>query len=463
MAGAVVVLFGASIFVHEWGHYWIARMRGMKVEGFSIGFGPKIFGWRDKQGVDWAVRWIPFGGFVKLPQMITSQAIEGASSEAVRPASPWSRIWVSLAGPAMNVLFALVMAALIWKVGLPMLVNPPIVGYVAPDSHEATLGVREGDRIVSVEGRRVTTWEDVLHRTALALTNVVAVTLERDTETYTVQLPAEKNPYIGLKFLNLGPRDHPLVGEVLPDSAAAEAGLKTNDEFISFGGVAVIGQLQLIDLIKGRPDQATPVEIRRDGERIELEVTPRLDPETQAGRLGIHLTSSTLLTYEVQKPGPTPWQQIRRDLTLLRDTLSALTNRQSGVGAKDLAGPIAIAGMLATEMRVDFRRALRFLVFLNLNLALLNLLPLPVLDGGHILMALYELITRRPVDVRVQEAVTMVFALLLLSLMLYVTFNDVTKRIPLINSHLRQESVVEPVRKDLADPPTPVLSPAEIQ
>src|SRR5512138_1676912 len=138
---AVVLLFGAAVFVHEFGHYWMARRRGLKVEAFSIGFGPKILGWT-RDGIDYAWRWIPAGGYVKLPQMVTSEAIEGKSEAAVElpPVSPFSKILVALAGPTMNGLFAFLIAGVLYFVGLPVRVNPAIVGGVEPGSTEAQLG-----------------------------------------------------------------------------------------------------------------------------------------------------------------------------------------------------------------------------------------------------------------------------------------------------------------------------------
>lgn len=455
LAAAVVLLFGAAVFVHEWGHYWMARRRKMEVLGFSIGFGPKIFGWKDRHGVDWAVRWIPAGGFVKLPQMLTSEMIEGPGGSSMAPASPASRILVALAGPVMNLAFAVAIGSVIWLVGLPVPVNPSIVGYVEPGSPEAVAGVQEGDRILTIEGRPVRSWEDVQQITALAPTNRVAVELERDQTRRTVVLEAQVNPQIGLKLLNLYPRDHPVVNRVLADSAAAAAGIQAGDQFVTFAGVPVVGQAQLVNLIQKRPGQASEVELVRQGQPLKLTVVPRMDPEAKVGRIGVEIGGSTKITYTVERPGPTPWAQISRDLGIMRDTVVALVNsKRTGVGAKDMSGPVGILGMLAGEVRVDYRRALRFMVMLNLNLAILNLLPLPVLDGGHILMALYELVTRRRISYRIQEAATLSFAVLLISFMLYVTFNDVTRRLPLIGSHLKQESVVEtgPQQKPALNP-----------
>src|SRR2546427_8724835 len=201
---AVVLLFGAAVFVHEFGHFWMARRRGLKVEGFAIGFGPKIFSWT-RDGIEYGWRWIPAGGFVKLPQMITSEALEGASgpAELTPPAPPWSKILVAVAGPLMNVIFGFAIAALIYFVGLPVAVNPSIIGHVEPGSDEYKKGIREGDQIVMVDGRMAKSWQEVQEIAALARTNVLAVVTERNGARATNYLTAKINDTIGLQVLDL--------------------------------------------------------------------------------------------------------------------------------------------------------------------------------------------------------------------------------------------------------------------
>lgn len=440
---AVILLFGAAVFVHEFGHYWMARRRGLKVEAFSIGFGPKILGW-NRDGIEYSWRWIPAGGYVKLPQMVTSEALEGANQdESIPPASPFSKILVAVAGPLMNLVFAFVIAGVIYVAGLPVPVNPSIIGHVDADSPEAKLGVREGDRIVEVNGKPAKSWQDVNINTVLARTNIVPVVIERDGQRLTFHLEAKASPEIGLKMLNLMPRDHPIIHQVDPNGAAAAAGLRKGDKFVSFGGVAVLSQEQLVALIKKRGGQPTEVRVERDKQLLTLTVTPKMDPETKVGRIGTMLTSSATLVYQLQKPGPTPWAQVVDVWDRTVSTFSALVHsKQTGVGAKDLSGPLGILTMLAAWVNTDYRLALSFLVLLNVNLAVLNLLPIPVLDGGHILLSIIEGIRRRPISARIQEYTTTAFALLLISFMLYVTFFDI-KRIPLFRTLFQRDTQIE--------------------
>ena len=441
---AVIVFFGASVFVHEYGHFWMARLRRMVVLGFSIGFGPKVFGWVDRQGVEWAVRWIPAGGFVKLPQMLTSETIEGAADPAVPPASPVSRIWVALAGPAMNIFFALAIASVIWLVGLPVPVNPPIIGYVEPDSAEARLGIREGDRVLRVDGKIVSRWQDVQRFTVLARSQTIPVEIARGDSVSNYVLTAVVNPTFGLKLLNLDPKDHPVIMDLAPSGAAQEAGLAVNDQFVSFGGVPVVGQSQLVDLIRAQTSKPAQVEVQRANQRMTFTVTPRVYPTSGVSRIGVTISPSRVLTYQLQRPGPTPWEQVSGVLVQMGELVGALAHsKETGVSAKDMSGPVGIFGKLAADVNADIRLALSFLVMLNVNLAIINLLPIPVLDGGHITLALYEIITRRRVAPRFQEIATSAFAVILLSFMAYVSFFDVVKRGPLFKAMFRQETVIE--------------------
>ena len=445
VVAGVVLLFGAAIFVHEWGHYFVARRCGLKVEAFAIGMGPKMFSWV-RDGIEYSIRWIPAGGFVRLPQMITSEALEGGGDqkEKLPPVSPISKILVALAGPVMNVIFAFAIAGVIYFTGLPVLVNPSIIGYVDPSSAEAKAGIKEGDKIVAVDGQRVKSWQEVQEMTVLARTNVLEVVIERGTERKTYQLATEVNPAFGLKTLRLDPRDHPEVMEVLSGQAGEAAGLELRDVVMQFAGMPISSREQLISLIEKRPGQATEMVLKRGDQKVALMITPRLNPATNKGRIGVALGNSSATVYQVQKPGPTPWAHMTEVWNKTINVLSALMHsKQTGVGVKDLSGPPGILAILAAYINTDYRLALSFLVLLNVNLAVLNLLPVPVLDGGHILIAIIERIRRRPLSVRVVEYTTTAFAVLLISFMAYVSFNDF-RRMTLFKSMLQSESRIEP-------------------
>ena len=462
VVAAVLVLFGAAIFIHEFGHFWVARKLGMKVEEFAIGFGPRIYSWK-RGGIEYSLRWIPAGGFVKLPQMVTSEALEGKSENKegeevvpVPPASPWHKILVAFAGPFMNVVFAFVIATIIYFVGLPVPVNPPIIGYVEPGSPEAKLGIHEGDVIKAVDGKKINSWHDIVVDTVIARTSELPVVIEHDGKEKTYQLKATTDNAIGLKLLNLDPRDHPQVVKVMAHTPAEKAGLQPKDTILSFAGVPVASREQLIELIRKRGGQATEMRLQRGAGKITVSVTPTIDPVTRYGQIGVMLGSDSTQVYIVQKPGPTPWENVGDVLTQTFTVISALAHsHETGVGAKDLTGPIGILSMLAAWVKTDYRLALNFMVLLNINLAIINLLPIPVLDGGHIVMSLVEKIRRRPMNPKFVEYVTTAFAVMLISFMLYIAYFDV-KRFSLFRAMFSDKVQIE----QTTAPGTPPQSPA---
>jgi regulator of sigma E protease len=447
---AVIVLFGAAVFVHEFGHYWMARHRRMVVEEFAIGFGPLIRSWT-RNGVKFSLRWIPAGGYVKLPQMITSPTLEGRANGAVPPASPGHKILVAFAGPLMNLVFAFILATIIFFVGLPILVNPSVIGRVDPDSPEGRLGVREGDRIVMVNDHAVKSWQDVAFETVTARTNVLPVVIERNGERKTYYLTAKESP-LGGKWLDLDPREHPVVGAVEKGMPASAAGLKRGDKILSVNGIPVPSQERMIEVISGLEGKPCEVVFERGNETRSVTVTPRFDAVNKRARIGIVFSEGT---YEVKRPGPLPWVLVQQVVEQTWGVISALIHtRETGVGAKDLSGPIGIFAMLAVYVKTDYRLALNFLVLLNVNLVILNLLPVPVLDGGHILMAIIEKIRRRPLNVKLVEYTTTAFAVVIISFMLYIAFFDI-KRWPLFRAMFKSEAQIEQAAPPAGTPPAP--------
>jgi regulator of sigma E protease len=432
---AVLFLFGAAIFFHELGHYWVALKLGMKVEEFAIGMGPKICSWK-RNGIVYSIRWIPAGGFVKLPQMITSEALEGHSETQVPPAPPLHKILVAVAGPLMNVIFAFVIATVIYGVGLPTLVDPPIIGEVATNSPEAHMGIKEGDRIVMVNHQPIQSWQDIVFATVTAQTNVMPVVISREKETNTYYLTAQPTP-LG-KLLNLDSLEHPVIGSVDPDLPAAKVDLKRGDTILAVNGISTPSRERMIEVVSNSVGAPCKITYLRKGEKRTTTVTPIYDPGTKQVRVGIVFSPGV---YEVKHP--TPWDQVKDVTQKTFGTISALIHsKKTGVKVKDLSGPVGIISILAAEVYQDYRLALSFLVLLNINLAIINLLPIPVLDGGHITMSIVEKIRRRPLSQKFVEYVTTGFALLLIGFMLYVTAADF-KRLPLFRAMFQNRTQIE--------------------
>jgi regulator of sigma E protease len=248
----------------------------------------------------------------------------------------------------------------------------------------------------------------------------------------------------------LDPLDHLIVNEVMAGQPAEAAKIMVNDEIVGFAGVPVSSREQFVNLLQKRGSQPTPIDVMRDGKRLTLSVTPATDPISKQSHVGIAwLLGKDFYVIE----HPTPLAQVQEVLDKLYKTVTALVHpRESGVRARDLSGPVGIFGVLAVMVNSDYRLALSFLVLLNINLAILNMLPVPVLDGGHIVMAVIERVRRRPLGPQFVEYTTTVFAVLLISFMIYVSIYDI-KRIPLFRMMFNREAQIEPAAKPATPAP----------
>ena len=428
----VMFFFGLTIFIHELGHFWMARRRGMKVERFSIGFGPKIFSWI-RDGIEYRVSWFPFGGYVALPQMSPMEALEGKSDskpDELPLARPSSKILVAVAGPILNLVLALGMAATIWWAGQAVPVNPSVVGWVEPGSREETLGIRPGDRIVAVDGKDVRTWLEVHRAVLISLGADVEVMIERDGQRQQYLLETLLVPGFGVKTINLYPQGRPVARKVLNHSPAAAAGVEPGDKFLAVENVPISTAKELIEMIGKNANHPTALKVMRNGKVITLIAIPEIDPRAHAARIGVELGDE--MEYAVVRPGPTPARQFEEVFAMMGDTVYALVHhRETGVGLQSISGPVGIAGSWWQQIsQGGVRRGLWFAILLNINLAIINLLPIPVLDGGHVIFSLVEAARRRPINPRIQHVMSTVFAVALITFMLYVTFFDIRRIFP---------------------------------
>ncbi len=429
--GVVLLLFNLAIFVHELGHFWIGRRRGAKIERFAIWFGAAI--WKKTiGGVEFRLGWIPLGGYVAFPQL-AMESVEGASAtpaEELKPLLPRDKIPILLAGSAANVLLGFVIACVIWVVGVPKDASEfdLKVGHVPTTTVEDQAGIRPGDRIYSIDGHPVHEWSEIVQRVALSLSSKVRVGLERDGATREVEVAPAHDNLFRIRRLALESANTPVAGRIQPRSPAETAGVQEGDEFLELNGEKVLGTRHLVDLIGAHPNQPIRLTLLRAGKRIELTVTPRVEKTSQAARIGVALT----VRHDEPKVlvHPTPWRQIMDSLLMMANTLNAILHtRTTGVGMGDLSGPVGIFQVLYELIRLDFRLALAFMVLLNINLAVINLLPIPVLDGGHIVFSLIEAIRKKPLNPKWMEAIQTVFVALLLTFFIYVTFNDIARKV----------------------------------
>ncbi len=419
----VVLLFALTVFVHELGHYLVARWCGLKIEVFSIGFGQAI--WKtERNGIVYKIGWLPFGGYVALPQMDPSgQISESRDEEGARlpDVAPWRRILVALAGATGNVLLAVFLAYMIFWFGKPAAPHEQsgVVGYVQPESEAYAQGLRPGDVIQTVNGEPVRNWNDIMMIVALVAESVTLEANGKIIDLTTVDTDYGMRELPGVSMVM-----YCHVARVLPGSSAEAAGVRNGDRIVAFAGTPVYSPPHLIDLVSRHPEEPASLVILRDGDQIELEVTPAYDPEEDRALIGVGF-SWMAVDYDI-KVHPRPSEQIRDIASMIFRFLAALvTPATTGRAAEAVGGPVFILSALWEMGRNSFMLAIWFTCLLNINLAVLNLLPIPVLDGGHILFALWEMVTRRKVNPRVTAVLAYIFVILLISLMIFLSFRDV--------------------------------------
>lgn len=431
-----ILLLGLTILVHEFGHYLAARLCGMVVDVFSIGFGPALWQTR-RHGITYKIAAIPFGGYVALPQMEPPSA-ERRKEDSEReardghaeslPAVPaWKRIIVSLAGATGNVLLAVVLAWLAWTFyGAPAAAADPsgegvLIGLVEESSEAYDAGIREADRILKVNGERISSWTGFIQVAALSQTPVLTVR-SGDDAPREVRLSTEKMDFDIQMIPGLYPGSPCMVRGVQPGSPAEAAGIQRNDRILALDGIPLGSPLHMITLINEREDREVVLTVRRKEKTLEMTVVPRMDPVLERPLIGIEFAEEGV---------PRPLTQLRNDAAPVFRLLGALFRKtERREATRGVGGPVTVLTMLWLQVSAGLMSALTFTRFLNINLAIINLLPIPILDGGHILFALFEVITRRRVHPRVLHTLLHVFAILLIGLMLLLTFRDVTQFIP---------------------------------
>jgi len=425
----VVLLFNLLILAHEVGHYLAARWRGLVVEKFAIWFGKPL--WKKTiNGTDYQIGSIPAGGFVALPQLAPMEALEGESKyKDLPPIKPIDKIIVSFAGPLFSFLLAFAIGAVVWVVGTPVdELDTPRVGFIAPGSPAEKAGFQIGDTILKVDGEPVPAYSGtngVRWRIVSSKGDTIRFLVERDGKEIELASGWEKPETshmrrAPLRQIGIGPMMTPSIHFVVRNSPADVAGLRAGDLVLAANGVPVVQRFDLAEILMAHLGQPVSLEVERaDGETSTLTLAVPADLRGGSA-LGIEWGR---ITYK----HPTPWAQVADSTTAIWRTLDALFSPSSDVKASHLSGPVGIMNLYYRifESPDGWRRALTLTVLISVNLGILNLLPFPVLDGGHILIALYSMIFRREIPLRILEIVQTACAVLLIAFMLYVTFYDV--------------------------------------
>ncbi|PYK59307.1 MAG: RIP metalloprotease RseP [Verrucomicrobia bacterium] len=432
----VVMLFNLLIIVHELGHYLAARWRGLVVERFGIWFGKPI--WKKKiNGVDFCLGCIPAGGYVALPQMAPMEAIEGkneAERQNLPPVSVLDKIIVAFAGPLFSFTLALVFAGAVWIIGRPVSEKETAttIGYVHKDSPAEKVGLLPGDKILEVDGHRIVRFagvgDSVTWRVWSSEGEAIRIKVERGgkiLEFAPVPIIQKTKAWErkGLRQIGIEPAFTPMIGEVVHGSPAERAGLKPNDFILAVNGAKLIHAADLGEYIEKHPNETLSLKRQRGNQIDEVTLKPEIPVVGElVPRIGVKWddTGKMSLVY------PAPFEQIRLSVDAMVGTFGALLSSKSDIKAQHLTGPLGILRIyyILFESDQGWRMAIWFSVLLNVNLALINLLPIPVLDGGHILLALIEAVRRKPINVRILNWIQSACAVLVIGYILYLSFYD---------------------------------------
>ena len=439
----VVLFFGGSIFVHELGHFLVARRRGVHVERFSIGFGPAIFKWRGKDGVEYRLSWIPLGGYVLLPQLADLGPIEGRSEadvEALPPIGYTSKMLVFVAGAAFNILFAFALAIIVWLVGQPATSETVTtsVGRVVPTltlpdgsvvpSPASEAGLQVGDVIRAIDGAQVDNWGDIQVLIGLGSgqsadgQRQAVFTIDRDGRTLTLAVHPRLVGKDGYRQVGIAPGYELIVQRVTPDSAAAQAGFVAGDQILSLDGVNTLNVGTYFEQLDRSRDRAVTARVQRgeagQEQTVSLTIPARADA-TSGADIGLALSTGFKLIH------PTPFAQLSEQFSMTFRTLWSLINPHSDVGLSKVSGPVGIVRIFHSAAEAGIRMVLVFTILINVNLAIFNLLPLPILDGGQMLFATIGKLCGRALPPNFIIAAQSTFGVLLLTLVIYVSFFDV--------------------------------------
>ena len=440
---ALALTLGILVTLHEYGHFWVARRCGVKVLRFSVGFGKPMFSWYDKHGTEFAVAAIPLGGYVKMLDEREGPVPEELRDQAFTSKPPGQRIAIAAAGPLANFIFAIFAYWLLSVVGVTHVA--PIVGQIADDSVAERVGLQEGMEIHAVDGHRVSSWRDVnmriLERTGEHGSISMEVSEDGARGTVSGELSGwglsddTPNPLAEFGITPWRPAVPPVLGQISEGGRAEAAGLQPGDRIVAVNGEAIGSWFELVDFIRNAPEQTLQVTVERNGSEQSLSVTLEARTEESGESIGFVGAGVEAISWpeEVLRDvsyGPfaaipvalsETWADTRLTLVAIKKMVTGL------LSPTNLSGPITIARVAEASVSSGFEDFVRFLAYLSVSLGILNLLPVPVLDGGHIVYYTIEALRGKPLSEQAQAFGLRIGMAMILTLMVFALYNDLMR------------------------------------
>lgn len=423
---AFLFVLGVLVFIHESGHFLMARWHGIRVITFSLGFGPKLLKWT-RGATEYCISAVPLGGYVKLAGESVEDDRTGAPDEFMSQ-SKWVRFQVYVMGPVMNIGLALILTTVVLYNGadVPLYqTSPAIIGQIAKGSAAEKAGLQINDKIVFIAGKTMATWDDVTMSILPKAGREISLTVERAGQLVaTTIVPASQTKY-ELGDIGVAPRVRPQVAVLTAGGPAEKSGMKPGDVFVALDDQRGLPQPKVIDYIRAHPKKPVAFTVERGGSEVVLSITP--NDNGGIGQIGAQISP-----YETKRIDPTFPQAITMSVkqtweqsALILTTLKGLFTRDTPV--KQLMGPVAIAELSGSAAQLGWIPLFGLMSMISLNLGMLNLMPIPVLDGGHITILALEGVARRDFSIKVKERILFAGFALIMLLMVTVIYNDVTR------------------------------------
>ena len=442
---AAILLLGPLIAIHEFGHYFVARKLGVKVLVYSIGFGPTILKWTSKKsGIQYQLSALPLGGYVKMLDEREENVAEADLPYAFNRQHPWKRIAIVAAGPLINLIFAIL---LFWVLFLPSQEQLNTrVGKVLADTPAAAAQMQVGDKITAIDGTPVTTWEKLNFALVdrVGETGKIQVQAERAGEIKTFSLPIQnflndqsQSPLDVLGFTPYRPQIPAIVSKLSEDGAAIRQGMQVGDQIIAIDGVKMNDWYDVVQVVQASPEKLLKVDVLRNNQVLQLQVMPQGKRDNMgnvSGVLGVQNDPGKIVIPEDYKqtiqysPSEALFMAVDKTGQLSSMILNSIVKMVRGlIGLDNLSGPITIAKVAGQSAEMGWQTFISFMALMSVSLGILNLLPIPMLDGGHLVYYFIELIRGKPVSEQIQLVGLKIGMVLLGSMMLLALFNDIMR------------------------------------